>query len=180
MGKLTVFIQWRNIHIPHKDQPGESSLPKWPTCLWGGKRWRKGRVWKRNSLCKPKNSRKLVIRHLLSLEQSPTERGTLPCSQQETTVQARGTGSFRFSRATTSCRSCSCFRQKRGWDSLLPSLGYNSNFSSASFLSLSPFFPFCYCCVCFVFNRREEESSSGSGLQDSQRPWLPPEKGPPP
>ena len=142
-GKLTVFIQWRNIHIPHKDQPGESSLPKWLTCLWGGKRWRKGRVWKRNSLCKPKNSRKLVIRHLLSLEQSPTERGTLPCSQQETTVQARGTGSFRFSRATTSCRSCSCFRQKRGWDSLLPSLGYNSNFSSASFLSLSlPFFLF--------------------------------------
>lgn len=96
-------------------------------------------MWKRNSLRKPKNSGKLVICHLLSLEQSPTERGTLPCSQQEITVQARGTGSFRFSRATTSCRSCSCFRQKRGWDSLLPSLVYNLNFSSASFISLPLF-----------------------------------------
>lgn len=50
-------------------------------------------------LWKPKNSGKPVIHHLLSLEQSPAERCTLHWSQKETTVQARGTGSFRFGKA---------------------------------------------------------------------------------
>lgn len=136
-------------------------------------------MWKRNSLCKPKNSRKLVIRHLLSLEQSPTERGTLPCSQQETTVQARGTASFRFSRATTSCRSCSCFRLKRGWDSLLPSLGYNSNFSSASFISLSlPLFLFATVVFVLFLTGEKRSPQAEVGFRIHRGPGSPLNKAP--